>query len=445
MTSRRFAAVTFVLYAAITLWVTLHHEPWCDEADSWLLMRDGGVSTMLARTGYAGTPALWYLLLAPLASSGLPYLAQQLLNLALMWGAAYLFLFRSPFSPLVKVLFVFSYYMSYEYAIMARPYALMVLLLFAIAAMWKNDVAVAILAALLANTTSHGLIIAGVIAVLRLVGDRRPRLSSEGTGQARRLSPTIIALAGLVLAAMQLRVPADGPHVIRHIDPQAIPYAIGSAFFPGWDLTFAFAFGMVVLIAVLAALEWRMLFFFSLCVAALLGLFVFVWMGGLRHAGLLLILATFALWLSAKPKLVANACLSIALACSVIIAVETWLMDLRMPYSGGKEMGDYIVSHHLDREEIAVHPPNEAKSVFAFVPHKRFWFPASGRSGTYSMWDRRMDAEQATPLETAVARNRKRLLVTNGPIPPRFPCRLEYVTAEPLRGPERFYLYRCTY
>jgi hypothetical protein len=85
MTSRGerwFVAVVFVLYAAATLAVALHHEPWRDEADPWLLIRDGRVSTMLARTGWAGMPALWYLALAPVVKLGLPYEAMTLLNLA---------------------------------------------------------------------------------------------------------------------------------------------------------------------------------------------------------------------------------------------------------------------------------------------------------------------------------------------------------------------------
>ena len=130
--------VALVVYAALTLWLVLHHEAWCDEADTWLLMRDGGVGVMFSRTMYAGTPALWYLLLAPLSSAGLPYIAQQLLNLLLAWCAMTLFVIHAPFRIWLKLLFLFSYYGAYQYAVEARPYSLLIVLLFAIAAMWHE-------------------------------------------------------------------------------------------------------------------------------------------------------------------------------------------------------------------------------------------------------------------------------------------------------------------
>lgn len=453
--ARAFVVITFAVYAALTLYVTLHHEPWCDEADSWLLMRDGGVGTMLSRTGYAGTPALWYLLIAPFAKLGLPYTAQALLNLALAWSAALVFLVLAPFPRLLKVLFLFSYYMSYEYSVLARPYALMVLLMFGIAACRDRPMARAVLIALLANTTSHGLIIAAVLALICGAPAFAPAIrarnnAGRNAGVPRGFAP-LVMLVGLLLAAWQLRVPPDGPPVLRHIDPQSLSYAIGSAFTPGVGPRTAFALGIVVIVAVIAALDRRTLFFFVLSTVALLLLFVFVWLGGLRHTGLILILAITALWMSSKNRLVANVMLCVSLALSIPAAARNWIADVRQPYSAGEEMGRHIVSQGLDREEIAAHPTNETKSVFAFVPKKRFWFPATARYGTYSSWDRVFEQEQATRVETALERaavqlhGKKPLFLTTVVIPERFPCRMQYVTKEPLRTTERFYLYRCEF
>ncbi|MEA2464906.1 MAG: hypothetical protein QOJ98_2653, partial [Acidobacteriota bacterium] len=164
---RWFIAVVFGLYAAITLVVALHHEPWRDEADPWLLIRDGGVLTMLARTGYVGMPALWYLAVTPLVKLGLPYGSMTLLNLAFAWAAALLFLIAAPFPRYVRALFVFSYFAAYEYSVLARPYALAMLLLFCALAAWRNRAArpmpFAISVALLANATPHTLILGAML------------------------------------------------------------------------------------------------------------------------------------------------------------------------------------------------------------------------------------------------------------------------------------------
>ncbi|HVS32414.1 MAG TPA: hypothetical protein VMS98_13300 [Thermoanaerobaculia bacterium] len=461
-TSRRaFVAITFAAYAFLTLAVTLRHEPWCDEADSWLLMRDGGVSTMLSRTGYAGTPALWYLLIAPLARAGLPYEAQALLNLALAWAAVLVFLVWSPFPRLAQVLFVFSYFAAYEYAVLARPYALMLLLLFSIAAMWarraEHPVAVAIAAALLANTTSHGLIIAFVLGAVLLA-------DAIATKSLRR--PAVILALGLIvaggaLAALQLRVPADGPRVVRYVDPQSLPYAIGSAFLPGFDPRpwFAVSLTALICIGIAVARRWQAMLFLSLSLALLLALFVFVWLGGLRHAGLILVLAIAALWMATadepgaprwpRAEAVAIVALCVTLGLSIATAARSSIDDWRFAYSGGEEMGRFIRERNLDRLEIAAHPPNETKSVLVFLPGKRFWFPATAAYGSYSTWDRTFDRAQLTPGQTAVEAARSQLagrdwlLLTNFEVASK-DFQLLFANGGRISGrpTERFFLYR---
>src|SRR5438270_13480177 len=74
-------------YIAATLVLALHHEPWRDEADSWLVVNNASIPAMLEWTRYAATPPLWYLLLKPLAWLGLPYFSQTVFHLVLAWIA----------------------------------------------------------------------------------------------------------------------------------------------------------------------------------------------------------------------------------------------------------------------------------------------------------------------------------------------------------------------
>ena len=134
----RVLALVFVAYAALTLWVTLHHEPWRDEADTWLIARDATLVETLRIPAHRGVPLLWDFLLRPFAKAGAPYLAQQLLNLACAWGAVLLLMWSRAFPPLLKAIFPFSFYASFEYAAIARPYALLMLLLFAMGEWWRS-------------------------------------------------------------------------------------------------------------------------------------------------------------------------------------------------------------------------------------------------------------------------------------------------------------------
>src|SRR5512142_932572 len=236
MSGQRTAAVILLIaYAAATLYVGLHHEPWRDEADSWLVARDASLPTILNWTRDAGTPALWYVALKPLVWLGLPYRSQELLHLAIAWAAAAVLLFASPFPWLTRVLLLTSYYFGYEYAVIARSYVLTVLLSF-LAAAWHRDrharpMRYAIVVALLFNTNVHGAIIAAILLLLFLVS--RPRASGLG--------PPLIMIAGAVAAWAQLRTASDAayPGIIRDVDPMNAWLAIGSAFFAGLPFTIA--------------------------------------------------------------------------------------------------------------------------------------------------------------------------------------------------------------
>ena len=194
MNERRFVAIVFVSYAALTLFTAQHHERWRDEADVWLLMRDGGFGTMFARTGYVGSPALWYLLVGVLVKLGLPYGSMTILNVVIAWAAVLLFLIAAPFPRTLRALFAFSFYPAYEYAVIGRQYALLMLLFFgALAARRNHPMAFAGCLALLANTTLHGLIFALILGALYV----------------RSRAAAAVVLLGCVLAIVQLMPPAN--------------------------------------------------------------------------------------------------------------------------------------------------------------------------------------------------------------------------------------------
>ena len=54
--------LAFVLYIAIIAIVMCFHEPWFDEAQSWLIARDSSLADIISvRTHYEGHPPFWNL------------------------------------------------------------------------------------------------------------------------------------------------------------------------------------------------------------------------------------------------------------------------------------------------------------------------------------------------------------------------------------------------
>ena len=135
--------LAFVLYIAIIAIVMCFHEPWFDEAQSWLIARDSPIASIFSvRPHYEGHPPFWNLLLAIAAKNGVPYefgiKGIQLVCASLL--GAWL-IFKSPFksaSSLATFLIPFTYFACFQYGVTSRPYALLCLSLLVAAHYWNS-------------------------------------------------------------------------------------------------------------------------------------------------------------------------------------------------------------------------------------------------------------------------------------------------------------------
>lgn len=135
--------LAFVLYIAIIAIVMCFHEPWFDEAQSWLIARDSSLTDIISvRPHYEGHPPFWNLLLALAAKNSVPYefgiKGIQLVCASLL--GAWL-IFKSPFksaSSLATFLIPFTYFACFQYGVTSRPYALLCLSLLVAAHYWNS-------------------------------------------------------------------------------------------------------------------------------------------------------------------------------------------------------------------------------------------------------------------------------------------------------------------
>lgn len=134
-------SLIFIAYLSVVVAVMCFHEPWFDEAQSWLIARDSSFADLLTlRPHYEGHPPLWTLLLSIPAKTGVPYeiglKGVQLLCTALLGGWL---IFRAPFSKLAVFLLPFTYFLCFQYGVTSRPYALLCAVLFMVAHYWKQS------------------------------------------------------------------------------------------------------------------------------------------------------------------------------------------------------------------------------------------------------------------------------------------------------------------
>ena len=440
------------VYIALGVLIAAHHEPWRDEADPWLVARDADPVTFVRRASLSGTPALWHLILVPLARGGAPYDAQKALHLAIAAATAALILFRAPFPRVTRVAAVFSYFLAYEYAIVVRSYALVVLLLLLIAMAYRTrrerPYRYAIPIALLANTTTHGTVLAALLGLFFLYDTRLTRWKAAA----------VMVLGGLIAVAQLAAAPGERATTFVHIQPVAALATFRDAFAPLFGGWIAALVAAAVLVTASLWLRGTLLALLWSCYAALLFIYAFWWIGGIRHAGLLLALTLAVLWMAAHEAPVGRmrtACFA-ALTASLLLADYATLQvdraDYWFAYSGAKEMAGFLHARGLAENPIAAHS-EQATSAIAPYLDRPLWYAGIEEYGTFTMWDKKFDAGVNVRYPVAVQRARTRfagdpralmLLNVEVPSPAQEGLELVYATRIPVfaHGDERFWLYR---
>lgn len=463
-----------LMLAFVVLGVLLvhHHEPWRDEADPWLMARDASLPQLVRLAGYVGTPILWFLAQVPLAKGGLPYATVGYLNLLFAAGAVALFLRHARLAWPLKALFVFSFFVSYEYAAIARSYALSMLLLFALAALhakrFTSPLAYGTVLLLLLNTNVHSLAL-GVPILARWVWE------SARASRPARIAPLLGALigaAGLALALLQLRQPPDGQltGLVESMRLRLIPTTLAGALVPGVEgSSWAWALAEVV---VGAGVIWllrrpRALAVMLASFALLWAIFLLKYAGSPRHWGFFLLALVYALW-TARDEEAADpapppewnrkawAAVSIAfglsLVWSVYFAWASWTREIRDPFSASRQMARFLRDTRLVELPVAAWPSPHAQALLPYLPGKRFYDPGTRAEFTYLEWNRATVDGWSLPEDEVVRRidekyppGRDVLFLANRPVPAAERAGFRTVhlaVGNVIMGDEQYVLYR---
>ncbi|HXH37283.1 MAG TPA: hypothetical protein VNN08_01510, partial [Thermoanaerobaculia bacterium] len=364
---------------------------------------------------------------------------------------------RAPFSRLTKLLIASSYYFAYEYSVIVRSYAVTVLLTFAAAVLYQRSrerpLAFAFVLLLLFNCNAQGFFIAGTFAALFVL---------EGRFDRRRIAASAIMFAAAVLAYVQVRTPPDPARqaVMRVYNRDAFSWSISNAFLPTLPTALGFVFGLMLLLLVTLALRRarEAVLLLWLPLAALLVVYSYVWLGGLRHAGFFLLLTLVAIWIGAggidkRWEAPAALLLNLALLVSTGVAVRYAVLDVQRPFSGASDMASFIHEQSLERLPIAAHNLTQAEALLPWLPGTRFWYAGLGDYGTYMKWDSALERALNVTYPAAEQRSIQQfrgqpwLLLFNVemPDPPAHGFRLLHVTPQPFeKTDEQYWLYAPT-
>lgn len=208
----------FAFYAISLIFVACFHEPWYDEAEAWQMARCGSLKDIFFYIPhYEGHPALWYLILAIPAKLGVPYelgLKSIACAAALCYG--WLFLFKSPFPRVIRLLLPFHYFFFYQYGVISRPYGLSVLcfLLMAMAFRKRNQKPLLFILPMtfLCALSGYGVVLAGGICiawVLEICKEKEWKIFTAGFWKDKRILQLLLLFIFAVLIILEIMPKAD--------------------------------------------------------------------------------------------------------------------------------------------------------------------------------------------------------------------------------------------
>ncbi len=372
-TGLRSLALNWMVWLPTTLLVILflvlipRHEPWFDEAQAWLLARDSShLDLLLNRLRYEGHPFLWYFVLKFFVGLGFGYSALNWISAGLAVGGAIWFLKEAPLPRLFRVLFPFSYFLFFQYGVVARSYSLFPLLFFGVCHYYptrqQRPWPYTICLMLIAQVSVHGAIVAGCWWLLFLFENRKDLLSFRNWNQSAHAKSALGFIVGGAFLAFQLAPPADLIRPDFFIKQTSLIFKMVYTLWNG-PLTELWPASLLVFGVSLYWFYRRGVLAFYLfpwiCLYSFFGIFY----GKAWHEGVGFCLWLAATWLSyLENKKVAvatepayrlmNGAVAVLLGFHLYWSCIAFKNDYQFPNSGSRELAHFIGEHGLEKNSI---------------------------------------------------------------------------------------------
>lgn len=395
-------ALSFIAYMAVVAVVMYFHEPWFDEAQSWLIARDSSfVDLLTLRPHYEGHPPLWTLLLSIPAKTGVPYeiglKGVQFLCAALLGGWL---IFRAPFNRLTIALLPFTYFICFQYGVTARPYALLCVSLLMVAHYWKyadskpsNTWKLVLSLVLMCAISAYGIAIAAgfalawVVRSVQIAGIKNA-VCGIFSNINRLLGWILLAFVGFAsVACIWPAANAFGSRATFSGNSHLIQFLYFIFVVPSESMFTAFAgdvslrrMSLGILPTIICVLISILIWAFAICIAKrrkmlvslILPYLTFAIIATqyftLHHAGIVFVFFIAQLWMCVANKplnfdiklanKLSNKCaftqsiIVILLAPSLIWNIFACVNDIRFDYSGSRALAQFIQRNHAENKRF---------------------------------------------------------------------------------------------
>ena len=435
------------LFLAVGAFTASHHEMWRDEIQAWLLARDStSIFNLFANLKYEGHPGLWHLCLMPLSRISDSPVLMQMFHLLITGVTVYLFVRYAPFNWLQKLLFCFGYFVIYEYAIVARNYALGLLLITVFCVLFKERykrfIWVGCVLFLLAHTSVHALIVTIGIGIAlcceyvfggRFLRPLNQELKAIENKRSIWIGFILIGI-GIMTSVLQLNPPPDTGFavawnfnydakrvndIVKLISRAYLPITRPVLGFWGSNIltTYPFFQAIQVPLCYFLMLLSVLLFFkrptalltYFISTFGLLTFFYVKYHGSIRHHGFLFLTFLMCFWIYRDAPAVnfskteqqnvgaivdrvlnvaGTVILTLLLICHAVGGVIAVRMEHRHVFSYGKLTAEYIRSQGMQGLPMVGNKDSAVSTVVGYLREPRqIYYPRSGRFGSFIRWD----------------------------------------------------------
>ena len=348
-----------VIYSALVLVTAAHHKAWADEAQSWLLARNLPLTSLFGKYLHKeGSPGLWHLLLWFLARAHVTYKAMHYWAAATAIAGIWVFLSRSPFPQVVRAVLPFTFWLMYQYAIIARSYVAVPLFVFLAASLLvqpkKHPFALAIALGLMANLCSQAFALSVGFAIVAWLRIRRGNSDSAASHPPARFGAPAAVLAAFWAAAIATAFPVKDNAYLPSSQLLtgfskwfAILVTTTSGISQIWPASIAILGVMIAYL--IASRQWKNLAPYILLQLVFVELVCRAW-----HFGLGLVALLGILWISwpdaSHPRsrrwawVLTFALLAVA-AIQIPWSVRAIRTDLQGSYSGDQQAAAFLAQH----------------------------------------------------------------------------------------------------
>ncbi len=346
-----------IVFVSLSFFVSMHHEPWADEANPWLIARDASIPDLFKVYLHSeGHPSLWYLILKFFQFCGLKYTNFYLIPILFSTIGLVIFLFKSNFKLYLKILFPFTYFIFYQYTIVARGYCLILPLLSLIAWIYPKrydkPYLFSILLILLLNLEAYTYILSGCIFILYLYDYIKLVKKKEKPKKSYLISLIILSFSFIITAIYTF---PSGNYSIDHR---------GSGYFLSDSLITSFHYpGIIKYFATLLIIpiiyityekygSKRKIIELAIFTLPIIGFFIFKYYN-LWHLGIIFEVFIFLLWIHEFNDIkVFNYLLLITFAIQLSWSVASINYDLKNNYSSGKTVANFIKKYNYKEMNI---------------------------------------------------------------------------------------------